>query len=447
MAPKVTAVDMTSPVYPFMKEGSRPALFETHLTAQKLGISHREKIEKPANSKFASVFSAKKILAGTRFAGSLHGVVRIASEITNFIIRAFSSIKTAGSAAARFARFKGTTNIPFWGIEAALGIYDGYQGSKAAYKAKKIGDLEGVRHNSLAAVGFVTGWASSGMALVGIISEFKNVAIPVVTSITLASIALGVISFGIYTIYQAAQAKRLCTAASRFNAAFNNEKKAAEKYQAGLNELRRQIEISPEEYEKAVKRAYSRNTAIREEIANVLQKKFNKLERRVGKEIALEIEENLDSITHEIDHADLKVRKAAFGKAEALMKKYRGAVNRELTLRVMQVAAGVLGAVGVAMFVVNPVAASLLIGIGGVVGIIAWYGNKYWKIEKFENRNILGIYNNYHIPTAAEALASKVVTIKDKKSRDKAAERIEKICKESIEKLDADQKLYAESAA
>ncbi len=397
--------------------------------ATDFGITYKESEKEIAKKTVFKIIPKEKfeeVVSASSAVVILQGLAKTVVEVFSALSKSIKNLKIKHN----FSKFHSTYGFFFNALDIFVSSYGAYQGSIGGYKAYKIHDGEGVRHHGVNVVscssniaGIITGAAAFGMKI-----QATKVAAPAAASLnakaavlTTAATGLGAIAYGAYAIYEGLGLKRIWAAATRLKDSLIGDKTPEEKYIAGLKSMESLITITSDERMDIANKAKHNPDVIRSETEKLLLKKHKKLERRVGADFALYIQENLETLIEGMNSKDPAAKTMAIAASGALLSKYRCILNKEITLKIFKVVGAVLGVVASLVALSTPIGAGIIFGLSTIALMVGWVGDTRWKVENYDEVNILGYkFFGYKIPTASEVFESIKAKAEEKTSRTEA---------------------------
>lgn len=338
------------------------------------------------------------------------GIVQSIFGIFRCVITSVGNIldKVKPALGMRFNKVRIPIGLSYNAVDLITSCYGVYSASKGAYQSNKIGDMEGVRDNSLS-----VGSASSN--IIGTSSNISAFAIGAksigkAASLGIAGTVFGVVSFSLAILAESISFKRVYKAAAKLKSIFASDSNIKDKYLKGLNEWKKFFELNDEEKLRVVNKSQGDLNKQQKEINRILAKKYRKLERRVGPELAAQIQDHLGSLIEGVTKND----QSALDQACELLNKCRKAYNRDLYVRTIRIVGCVIGLTACLIWATTPIGGAILITVFASMMFYAWYQKNRARESKFETIP-LGLYShlNYRIEKMGTTFFDKAEEIVD----------------------------------
>lgn len=209
------------------------------------------------------------------------------------------------------------------------------------------------------------------------------------------------LAVGVFALYSAIQVlfiRRITKCVGVIHAHLNQGKSELDGVKAALNGLYDLVDLSDADLQKIHKKLGHTNfdDQFFAEVKKRLELKYEKLEKRVGAEVAARIKYGIDHLLRVLERSkDEKEKALALKEAKEIFSAYKASLYKALQVRIYHFVGGVLGTVGSVLSIFTPpgaaIASGILLALASVAILNAWYGNKFWKEEDFsEGINFLG---------------------------------------------------------
>ncbi len=402
------------------------------VAARPLNLAHyvgRIRATRKQGEKESRIFGIRKrkldtIANMTSLVTVAEGIVESVVQVIQGISKWFSE-KRVLLKGHRFTKSFNYFRLPFTFLSGGVSLYLGAQDAAALRVAYREGDGEALRDRTLNLTSNTTNLSASTIGSTIGILQIKGVKAGV-ASLGVASAALMLVAFTIYTLIEGIGLARCARAVGRMKETFaSKEENGLSQYQRAMKDLAERVGISRAEEVMLQEKSkdWSYGDAFFKEADKLLIKKEKILERRVGKEMTEMIKQDAFNILQGLNSSDFKERTLALFNADRLLKKYKASLYKSLTSRVINCTAGVIGCVGGIVALANPVgasatAAALVAAASGLI-LYAYYGECYWKESQF--RNGLKVFNrtvsNFKLPDIRSIMDREIMNVNQSKDR------------------------------
>lgn len=342
------------------------------------------------------VFDKKKFEKAMDTASLIVTVKGIVKAVVETIGAVWSKVQTTTSSA--FKSFSSTWGFVPDGIETLPAIYSLYDNGIHLVKAVRNSNAEEVRDRS---AGVSTASLTIAGTAIGVASyvEASNKSAAIATqgvALGVASGALGCVIWGISAVIQAVSIKRVWNRIAKIKHIFASSIETEnQKIRSGIKEIRSQLEISQKEELKIQSKAKGDPRVVKRERARLLEAKVIKLKKRVGEDFAEKIKSHIFQLSKEVDATDGNLSPHLIGRAKRLLKGYKRALNKQMSIRIMNFAGTVIGFVGAVIAFTTPIGAAILSGIAAGVLIYSWYKTNYSKSDDYKKVTLFGVKTNW----------------------------------------------------
>ncbi len=364
---------------------------------------------------------------------TLTRVLTVTSTITtlegcsSFVVETANAIMKRVQGAKDFLRsFKQNFGIIFGVANVVLSIYSMYEDTRRAFKSYWIKDYEGVRDHAANTTSSTLNLSSSLLGITAyVLYKTKFVVSSIAAgAITVTSSCLGAGAFAVYGAIQFVSLRRILRSLDRIKKIFNKSTSETEKYIESLKDFKAQLILTPAE-ERKIQDKYQdieceleQQNKISTAIQNLQLKKYKRLARRVGPNMAKEIKDlfleknggisKFETFTRDLIGGDQAAKNEACEKVGQLLKSYRLSLMKNLALTALKMAGALVGTIGVLVALASPLGAGVLMGVSSVILLTAVYRTNFWKYEKLEDTTVFGFsLYNIKIPELDQSFKAK----------------------------------------
>lgn len=362
---------------------------------------------------------SKKVTYKTQFLEKSSAILTIRELATNFLqvceyLRGWWQNQADKLKASSFLKGLAQANLPFRCLGLIVFMFGILDDSKAIHKARKKKDREKLRDHSLNLVSNVTCLADTAISTALCISRIKAIALNGLMSV---SCAMSMVAFSLMMLAQGIGLRRTKRSLAPLERALKpgqlvSSEQKIEGYHQALQGLIDKVTLTDSDKVKIARKsnAAEGSEAYTKEADRFLQEKIRKLKRRVGKELVLRIQCEAQMIQSCLRSDNTDKRHQAYVRAQALLLAYKGVLYKDVAMRVAKIALAVVGFTASALFLANPVGATITAGIM-IVAVAAatiylWRAEKSWKGDHFEKGITLfgRTYNKVEVPSARDII-------------------------------------------